>query len=211
MLKAGTGCALIFIVLFFTACRTGLDAQQRTARQLQKGAITEDTSYVYQLPFLPGKKYWVAQGYFSIFSHKNRAALDFKMKRGTTIVAARSGVVIRLREDGNRGGWSKKNRPYGNYIIIQHNDGSRAGYWHLQYNSILPNIGDTVQQGQPIAKSGKTGYALFPHLHFLAWRNSGGTQQVGWQPIGTRFATHKGITYLRPGRFYRKPDSKNGS
>jgi murein DD-endopeptidase MepM/ murein hydrolase activator NlpD len=205
MLKAGTGIALIFIVLFFTACRTGLDAQQRTARQLQKGTITEDTSYVYQLPFLPGKKYWVAQGYFSIFSHKNRAALDFKMKKGTTIVAARSGVVLRLKEDGNRGGWNKKNRPYGNYIIIQHSDGSRAGYWHLQYNSILPNVGDTVQQGQPIGKSGKTGYALFPHLHFLAWRNPGGTQQVGWQPIGTRFATHKGITYLRPGRFYKKP------
>lgn len=201
MLKAGSGFVLIFTILLFTACRTGLDAQQRTARQLQKGTITEDTSYVYQLPFLPGKKYWVAQGYFSIFSHKNRAALDFKMKKGTTIVAARSGVVLRLKEDGNRGGWSKKNRPYGNYIIIQHNDGSRAGYWHLQYNSILPNVGDTVQQGQPIGKSGKTGYALFPHLHFLAWR----PQQVGGQPIGTRFATHKGITYLRPGRFYKKP------
>jgi murein DD-endopeptidase MepM/ murein hydrolase activator NlpD len=192
----------MFILLaFFTACRIGLDAQQRTIKQLQAGNITEDTSYVYQLPFLPGKKHGVVQGYFSPFSHKNRAAIDFKMKKGTTVVAARSGVVIRLKEDGKRGGWSKKNRPHGNYIIIQHSDGSRAGYWHLQHNSILPNIGDTVQQGQPIGKSGKTGYALFPHLHFLAWRYMGGN----WQPIGTRFHTHKGTTYLRPGRFYRKP------
>lgn len=193
---------IITALLLFTACRTGLDAYQRTTKQLQKGVITEDTSYVYQLPYLPGKKYWVAQGYFSVFSHKNRAALDFKMKRGTTILAARSGVVIRLKEDGNRGGWSKKNRPYGNHIIIQHEDGSRAGYWHLQYNSILPQVGDTVQAGQPIGKSGKTGYALFPHLHFLVWRNRGGN----WQPIGTRFNTHKGVGYLRPGRFYKQPD-----
>lgn len=193
---------IITALLLFTACRTGLDAHQRTTKQLQKGEITEETSYVYQLPYLPGKKYWVAQGYFSVFSHKNRAALDFKMKRGTTVLAARSGVVIRLKEDSNRGGWSKKNRPYGNHIIIQHEDGSRAGYWHLQYNSILPQVGNTVQAGQPIGKSGKTGYALFPHLHFLVWRNRGGN----WQPIGTRFNTHKGVGYLRPGRFYKQPD-----
>jgi murein DD-endopeptidase MepM/ murein hydrolase activator NlpD len=186
---------------WLAACRTGLNAQQQTVRQLQQGRITEDTSYVYLLPYLPGKKHWVVQGYYSPFSHKHRAALDFKMKKGTVIVAARSGVVVRLKEDSNRGGWSKKNRPYGNHIVIQHSDGSRAGYWHVQYNSILPNLGDTVQQGQPIARSGQTGYALFAHLHFLVWHYANGT----WQAIGTRFHTHKGIGYLRPGKFYQRP------
>jgi murein DD-endopeptidase MepM/ murein hydrolase activator NlpD len=188
--------------LLFSACRTGLlTAQQQTTRQLQRGKIKEDTSHIYVLPFLPGKKYWVAQGYFSAFSHKHRAALDFKMKKGTTILAARSGVVVRLKEDSNRGGWGKKNRPYGNHLVIEHADGSRAGYWHLQYNSIIPKVGDTVLAGQPVAKSGKTGYALFPHLHFLVWNYANGS----WQAIGTRFKNNKGTGYLRPGKFYRQP------
>jgi murein DD-endopeptidase MepM/ murein hydrolase activator NlpD len=188
--------------LLFAACRTsGLTAQQETIRQLQRGKIKEDTSYLYQLPYLPGKKHWIAQGYYGPFSHKHRAALDFKMRKGTVIVAARSGVVVRLKEDSNRGGWSRKNRPHGNHIVIQHSDGSRAGYWHVQYNSILPNLGDTVLAGQPIARSGKTGYALFAHLHFLVWNYDNGT----WQAIGTRFRHHKGIGYLRPGKFYKAP------
>jgi murein DD-endopeptidase MepM/ murein hydrolase activator NlpD len=37
------------------------------------------------------------------FSHKERAALDFKMKRGTKILAARDGVVVRIKEDGQQG------------------------------------------------------------------------------------------------------------
>ncbi len=188
-------------IVLFSACRTGLDAHQHKTRQLQRGRITEDTSYVYQLPWQTGGRYKVVQGYFSAFSHRYRAALDFKMKKGTPVVAARGGVVVSLKEDGNRGGWRKKNRPYGNFIIIQHADGSRAGYWHLQYNSVLPARGDTVQQGQLIAYSGKTGYALFPHLHFLVWHYPGDS----WQSIGTRFQMHKGIRYLKPGRWYSHP------
>jgi murein DD-endopeptidase MepM/ murein hydrolase activator NlpD len=187
------------VLLFaFASCAVSKDPHRRITKQLQRGSIMEDTSFVYELPF-KNRASVIVQGYYSLFSHKDRAALDFKMKKGTPIYAARTGVVLRLKKDSNRGGWSKKNRPHGNYIIIQHSDGSRAGYWHLQYNSVLPAVGDTVQQGQLIAKSGKTGYAMFPHLHFLVWRSSGGI----WQPIGTRFNTSKGVGYLRPLRFYR--------
>jgi murein DD-endopeptidase MepM/ murein hydrolase activator NlpD len=188
------------ILVFFASCSVSKDPHWRITKQLQQGKIKEDTSYVYTLPYKDGK-HIIVQGYFSLFSHKDRAALDFKMKKGTAIYAARGGVVVRLKKDSNRGGWSKKNRPHGNYIIIQHSDGSRAGYWHLQYNSVLPNVGDTVQQGQLIAKSSKTGYAMFPHLHFLVWRSNGGN----WQPIGTRFKTSKGVGYLKPLHFYKIP------
>jgi murein DD-endopeptidase MepM/ murein hydrolase activator NlpD len=188
------------VLLLFASCTASKDAHRRITKQLQQGKIKEDTSYVYALPY-KHKAHIIVQGYFSIFSHKNRPALDFKMKKGTPVYAARGGVVMRLKKDSNRGGWSKKNRPHGNYIIIQHSDGSRAGYWHLQYNSVLPNAGDTVQQGQLIAKSGHTGYALFPHLHFLVWRSNNGN----WQPIGTRFSTSKGTGYLRPLHFYKPP------
>ena len=175
---------------------------RKQVRLLQKGIIKDDTSYIYDLPFENGKSYCLVQGYFSRFSHKERAALDFKMKRGTTICAARDGVVIRVKEDGDRGGWNKKYRPYGNNIIIQHADSSRSGYWHLQKDGALVNVGDTVKKGQPIGLSGKTGYALFPHLHFLVWDFD---DKGNWQQMPTRFRTSKGIKYLKSIRRYRKP------
>jgi len=140
------------------------------------------------------------QGYFSKYTHKNRAALDFKMKIGTKICAARAGKVVRMKEDGDKGGSKAKYRSFGNYIIILHEDSSRAGYWHLQHNAVFVNPGDTVKQGQVIGLSGKTGYSFFPHLHFIVWKPDNKGQ---WKQVGTRFQTQKGIRYLRPFRFYK--------
>jgi murein DD-endopeptidase MepM/ murein hydrolase activator NlpD len=190
---------LLFII---TGCVVSKNPLRKEARQLQKGIITEDTSYVYALPYEEGKSYRMVQGYFSSFSHKERAALDFRMKRGTKIHAAREGVVVRIKEDGDRGGWNRKYRSDGNSIVIQHPDGSRAGYWHLQKDGALVNVGDTIKKGQLIALSGKTGYAAIPHLHFLVWDFDKNNQ---WQQVPTRFETTKGSKYLRPLRRYRKP------
>jgi murein DD-endopeptidase MepM/ murein hydrolase activator NlpD len=174
---------------------------RKEVRRLQKGIDKEDTSYIYDLPYEEGTAYYMVQGYFSSFTHKERAALDFKMKRGSKICAARGGVVIRVKEDGDRGGLKRRLRAYGNYIIIQHPDSSRAGYWHIQKDGALVNVGDTVKQGQPIALSGKTGYSAIPHLHFLVWSNDANRK---WRQVATRFRTSKGVKYLRPMRKYRK-------
>lgn len=193
--------SILFIItmIFFCSCAVSNNPQRKQIRQLQKGILKDDTSFVYHLPFEKNTTHLLVQGYFSRYSHKERAALDFKMKRGTTICAARDGVVVRVKKDGNKGGWNKKYRPFGNVIVIQHSDGSRAGYWHLQYNGALVKVGDTVQQDQPIGLSGKTGYTLFPHLHFIVWRFDNKGQ---WQQVGTRFQTSRGIKYLRPMRRY---------
>lgn len=191
--------AIAITVCIFYGCSVSNNPQRNQLKQLQKGLLKDDTSFVYQLPYKNYKKHLVVQGYFSHFSHKERAAIDFKMKKGTTICAARAGVVVRVKQDGNKGGWNKKYRPFGNVIVIQHSDGSRAGYWHLKFNSAMVNLGDTIKQGQPIGLSGKTGYTLFPHLHFIVWRFDAANR---WQQVGTRFLTGKGIQYLRPLRWY---------
>jgi murein DD-endopeptidase MepM/ murein hydrolase activator NlpD len=194
-------CVLSFCcIIYITGCLVSKDPQRAYIKKLQKGIIKDDTSYVYHLPYEEGKTHLLVQGYFSKFSHKNRAALDFKMKRGTKITAAREGVVIRVKQDGDRGGWNKKYRPYGNVIVIQHSDGSRAGYWHLQQNGAFVKVGDTVRQDQVIGLSGKTGYTLFPHLHFIVWRSDNN----GWRQIATHFKTKRGIRFLRPMRRYTK-------
>lgn len=190
----------LLFCLLAAGCAVSKNPLRKEVKLLQKGVIKDDTSYVYALPYANKASHRVVQGYFGHFSHKERAALDFKMKRGTKVLAARDGIVVRVKQDGNKGGMNKKYRPYGNNIVIQHADGSRAGYWHLQFNGSLVKVGDTVKTGQAIALSGKTGYTALPHLHFLVWTfNSRGE----WQQVATRFQTSKGIRYLRAMKKYR--------
>ena len=191
--------SILFVSCAFVGCAVSNNPLRKEVKQLQKGIIKDDTSYVYSLPYEEGSSHLIVQGYFGIFSHQERAALDFKMKRGTNIVAVRDGVVIRVKEDGSKGGWSKKYRSQGNNIVIQHGDNSRSGYWHLQKDGALVNVGDTVKQGQVIGLSGKTGFAATPHLHFIVWKSD----SRGWQQVPTRFQTSKGIKYLRPWKWYR--------
>ena len=191
----------ILLAVILTGCAASDNPLRKEIKLLQKGILKDDTSYVYALPYPSGKKYRVIQGYFSRMTHKERAALDFNLQRGDTITAARDGVISRVKEDGQKGGLNKKYRSEGNNIVIQHADGSRAGYWHLQFQGALVNTGDSVKKGQPIALAGKTGYAFVPHLHFLVWKFNNGQ----WQQIATRFQTQKGIKYLRAWKKYKQP------
>ena len=188
-----------FLLLILIGCSVSNNPQRAELKQLQKGKLKDDSSFIYQLPYEENKTHLLVQGYYSRYTHKNRAALDFKMKKGTKVCAARAGVVVRLKEDGKKGGSNINNRSFGNFVVIQHEDSSRTGYWHLQFNSVLVNVGDTVTQGQVIALSGNSGYTYFPHLHFIVWRYN---KKGEWQQIGTHFQTNKGIRYLRPFRFY---------
>ena len=187
------------VVAVFTSCTVSKNPLRKEVKLLQKGIINDDTSYIYALPYEEGASFRVIQGYFSRFTHKERAALDFNMKRGTNITAAREGVVVRVKEDGDRGGLNKKYRPFGNNIVIQHADGTRAGYWHLQQNGAVVTVGDSIKKGQLIGLSGKTGYAAVPHLHFLVWTSKNGQ----WQQVATRFQTAAGIKYLRSWKKYK--------
>lgn len=178
------------------------DINDYSIRDLKGGRYTKDTSYVYWLPFLAGKKYLLIQGYDSKMSHKNELALDFKMKPGRTICAAREGVVIGMREDSDKGGLKDEYLSEGNYIMIRHADGSQANYWHLKKDGVLVNPGDSVKKGQAIGFSGNTGYTAFPHLHFELVPAPGTQYKDFWQ-YPARFLTKKGVHYLRPGKFYK--------
>lgn len=158
-----------------------------------------DSSHVYALPYPEGQKHFLIQGYNSWLSHKGRLALDFKMKKGSQVTAARDGVVVSVQEEFTEGGVHKKYYRKANSVVIRHRDGSQAFYGHLQHNGAMVNIGDTVRTGQVIALSGSTGYSALPHLHFVVW----GPTPQGRRQLPTRFSTSKGILYLRPGRWYK--------
>ncbi|MBK8309704.1 MAG: hypothetical protein IPL04_01240 [Chitinophagaceae bacterium] len=87
------------ILFLLISCGVSKNPLRKEVKLLQKGIIKDDTSYVYALPFEEGKSFRVIQGYFSPFTHKERAALDFNMKKGVKITAARGGIAIRVKED----------------------------------------------------------------------------------------------------------------
>src|SRR5258705_1530728 len=145
----------LFILVFFPL---NLFAQhQYTVSELKNGKFKDDSSYIYTLPFEQKKKVFLVQGYESMFSHKGEKALDFKVKTGTKVCAARDGIVTAVRKDSDKRGLKPENLSDGNYITIQHSDGSVAWYWHFQKDGVLVNEGDTVKTGQWIGLSGNTG------------------------------------------------------
>jgi murein DD-endopeptidase MepM/ murein hydrolase activator NlpD len=182
-------------LLFISFC-TQAQLTNNEIRDLKGGRVKPDTSYVYSLPFAKGSKFLLIQAYNSKMSHTKELSLDFKMKKGSKICAAREGVVIALKEDSDVGGLNSTYLSEGNYIIIRHQDGSVAMYWHLQKDGVIVNAGDSIKNGQLIGYSGNTGYTAFPHLHFQVQDKNG-------NDIATRFITRKGIIYLRPSNYYK--------
>ena len=89
-------------------------------------------SYIYDLPFKKGTRQKVVQGYGGMFSHKNKAALDFGMPEGTPVYAARGGEIYSFKDDSDQSGPFSKYQKKANYIIIKHTNGSFGCYWHLQ-------------------------------------------------------------------------------
>lgn len=84
-------------------------------------------------------------------------AIDFGASIGTEVRAAAAGKVILSRAGGWNGG-------YGNYIVVDHGNGTQTLYAHLSANSV--GMGEYVAQGQTIGAVGSTGRSTGPHLHF---------------------------------------------
>ncbi|MHC1722254.1 MAG: M23 family metallopeptidase [Aminipila sp.] len=84
----------------------------------------------------------------------NHPGIDVGIPFNTSVKAAASGKIT-------KNGYSSAK---GNYIEIDHGNGNTTVYEHL--SKAIVKIGDTVKQGQEIAKSGNSGISTGPHLHF---------------------------------------------
>ena len=88
-------------------------------------------------------------------------AVDISSACGAPIYAAAAGKVIKV------GSLSYYNRGYGGYIIISHSNGTKTLYAHNSEN--LVEVGESVEQGDQIAKIGNTGMTYGStgcHVHF---------------------------------------------
>ena len=95
----------------------------------------------------------------SVRSHAH-SGLDIAAPYGTPIKAAASGTVT---YSGNAGDG------FGNYVIISHGNGVTTVYAHC--SQLLVSAGQTVSQGDVIAKVGSTGNSTGNHLHLEVRKN----------------------------------------
>ena len=96
---------------------------------------------------------------YGIRTYRMHRGVDMGLCHGEdrTIVAAFTGVVTKVRNQGRRKG-------YGKYVILDHGNGLTTLYAHLA--SWQVNVGDTLQAGDTIGVGGNTGRSFGAHLHF---------------------------------------------
>jgi murein DD-endopeptidase MepM/ murein hydrolase activator NlpD len=133
----------------------------------------------YKLPWPAGLTWLCIQSNRGIVSHRESEefAFDFKMPEGSPVCAARGGVVIGVDDTHQGNGVNAPN----NAIVIDHGDGTRGVYLHLQKGGSLVSKGAQVVQGQKIGLSGNVGRSMLPHLHFhVSPAAKGGTMPVSF-------------------------------
>jgi murein DD-endopeptidase MepM/ murein hydrolase activator NlpD len=155
---------IFYIILFLMAAGCGQGVSELSHNGVCDGYADWNTSN-YKLPWPAGASYEISQGNCGPASHlgAHRYSYDISMTIGSSIVAARGGVVESMEEQYNDGGGCAEL----NYISIRHTDGTLARYLHLTHNGVLVNKGATVNQGDAIALSGNSGCSSGAHLHFM--------------------------------------------
>jgi murein DD-endopeptidase MepM/ murein hydrolase activator NlpD len=166
------------------------------------GSSQKPHNGTYGLPFAPGERFKVMQGYSGDFSHEDRHAVDFEMPIGTPVHAARDGLVVEVTEHHHQGGNDPALDELGNELVVYHADGSVARYTHFRPHGISVDVGQRIRRGQRIGFSGNTGFSSDPHLHFQVEVPIDG---FAVSTVWTAFENVEGATILAAGEFYTRP------
>ena len=97
-------------------------------------------------------------------SYKGHTGIDININvKGKSVVAVKDGTVeISEAMRSSSGAY----RSYGEYVVINHHDGTRTLYAHMLAGSRKVSPGQKVSQGQVIGTVGSTGNSSGDHLHF---------------------------------------------
>lgn len=98
---------------------------------------------------------------------------DYSLNYGDNVLAAASGIAKYY--------WCNA---CGNTIEIDHQNGYKTIYMHLQSLPITTNLNNTyVNTGEIIGKVGMTGNTTGPHLHFMVKKDNIVVDPYGWENI----------------------------
>ena len=135
--------------------RGGLGLPSAQGNEICSGYPAWQTSS-YVLPYPVGTTRRVSQANCSNASHQGtlRYSYDLQMPFGSVVTAARDGVVTGIRVDQPNG---SRGLTASNYVQITHPDGTVGDYVHLAPGGNLVGLGEVVQEGDVIARTGDTG------------------------------------------------------
>ena len=139
------------------------DIAAELARIAANSSVTQSvtpSTAGYISPIIGKTKKNITTGYYG---YKGHTGVDFAIAKGTPIVAVKSGTVAISRALKNPNGTYSS---YGEYIVINHHDGTMTLYAHGLPGSRKVVEGQGVSQGQQIMSVGTTGNSTGYHLHF---------------------------------------------
>lgn len=87
--------------------------------------------------------------------------IDISVPEGTAVKATENGIVVYAGDELEG---------FGNLLLVRHTDGWVSAYAHNK--ALEVKRGDEVRRGQIIARSGRTGNAEMPKLHFELRKSS---------------------------------------
>jgi len=84
---------------------------------------------------------------------------------GVPVFAVRDGTVA-FAQDGFPDENLFPGADDGNYVVLDHGDGTASLYFHLKSGSVAFTSGATVRAGEQLGLAASSGYSFGPHLHF---------------------------------------------
>lgn len=103
-----------------------------------------------------------------LYNGQPHNGIDIKAPVGTLVFSAEKGIIKEIGDTDIFGkGTSHPCLSYGKWVLIEHQNNLSTLYAHLSL--ITVKRGDIVEREERIGYSGKTGYALGPHLHFTVY------------------------------------------
>lgn len=99
----------------------------------------------------------------------NHGAIDIAgVCNQDVVIATKEGTVKTVSDTCDNNGYygNSCGSGLGNYVILEHSDGTESRYGHMYPNSITVKEGDTVKQGQKLGLVGNSGNSTGCHLHY---------------------------------------------
>ncbi len=96
-----------------------------------------------------------------------------KMDHNWVEVIAAAGGTIVDKHDGEFDKNCAATSMMANYLVVKHDDGSQALYFHMKNNSLTTKtVGQKLIAGEHVGFVGSSGNSSGPHLHFEVWSGS---------------------------------------